>query len=79
MERAIVEATGLLALGFPPAVPSRFKVRGHDRVMLGHDVEAERNGPRGLTGRHGSLEGVGDVIASEACHSKADISVITET
>ena len=28
---------------------------------------------------HGSLEGVGDVITSEECHSKAEISVITET
>ena len=28
---------------------------------------------------HGSLEGVGDVITSEVCHSKADVSVITET
>ena len=28
---------------------------------------------------HGSLEGVGDVITSEACQSKADITVITET
>ena len=28
---------------------------------------------------HGSLEGVGDVITSGACPSKADISVILET
>ena len=28
--------------------------------------------------RHGSLEGVGGVITSEACHLKADISVIPE-
>ena len=28
---------------------------------------------------HGSLEVVGDVITSEVCHSKANISVITET
>ena len=38
MERVMVEATGLLALGVAPALPSSFKVRGHDRVMLGNDV-----------------------------------------
>ena len=41
MERAMVEAIGLLALADAPAVPSSFKVRGHDRVTLGHDVGAE--------------------------------------
>ena len=49
MERAMVEANGLLALGVAPAVLSGFKVRGHDRVTLGHDVGAERNGQRGGT------------------------------
>ena len=44
MERAVAEATGLLAPGVAPAVPSSFKVRGHDRVTLGHDVGAERGG-----------------------------------
>ena len=28
---------------------------------------------------HGSLEGIGDIITSEVCRSKADISVIAET
>ena len=58
MEEAIVEATELLALGVAPAVPSSIKVRGHDRVTLDHDVGAERNGPRGGTGRVWCLESV---------------------
>ena len=47
MERVMVEATGLLALRVAPALPSSFKVRGHDRVTLDHDMRLERNGPRG--------------------------------
>ena len=47
----MVEAIGLLVLGVVPAVPSNFKVRGHNRVTLGHDVGAERNAPRGRSGR----------------------------
>ena len=46
MERAMVEATGLVALGVVPALSSSFKVRGHDRETLGHDV-----GPAGLVYR----------------------------
>ena len=45
MERAMVEAIGLLAMADAPAVPSSFKVRGHDRVTLGHDVGRRGSGP----------------------------------
>ena len=38
VDRAMVEASGLLALGDAPPVSSSFKVKGHDRVTLGHDV-----------------------------------------
>ena len=51
MERAMVEAIRLLALGAAPAVPSSFKVIGDDREALDHGVGLERNGPRGGTGR----------------------------
>ena len=37
----MVEAIVLLALADAPAVPSSFKVRGHDRVKLGHYVGTE--------------------------------------
>ena len=51
MERAMVEAIGLPALTDAPAVPSSFKVRGHDRVTLGHDV-----GRRGAARWTGSVQ-----------------------
>ena len=61
MERVMIEATGLLTLGVAPALPSSFKVRGHGRVMLGHDVgrrEAARGaGPVSLAYR--LMTGVG--------------------
>ena len=53
MERAMVEAIGLLALGVTPALPSSFKVRGHDRVMLDHDV-----------GRRETARGAGPIESS---------------
>ena len=38
MEGPVAETIGLLAPGDAPAVPSSFKVRGHDCVTTGHDV-----------------------------------------
>ena len=53
MGRVMVDTTGLLALGIAPALPSSFKVRGHDRVMLDHDV-----------GRREKARGVGPIESS---------------
>ena len=38
MERDMAEAIGLHGLGFALCASSSFKLRGHDRVTLGHDV-----------------------------------------
>ena len=38
MERVMAEATELLVLGVAPALPSSFKVKGHDRVTLDREV-----------------------------------------
>ena len=41
----MVEAIGLHALEVEPRASSRFKVRGHDRLTLGHDAGVKGRGP----------------------------------